>query len=59
MKKQDIISLERCIENSKHQKRAIEYGEKFNEKVNRYKQMKNDKKIDSAKKELSLNKNFD
>ena len=58
MNKADRISLERCINNAKNRNKAIAYGESFNQKVNRYKQMKNDKQIDRAKKELSMEKKF-
>ena len=58
MKRADIISLERCIEKSKNRNRAIQYGEGFSEKVNRYNAMKNNKQIDRAKKEIVMENKY-
>ena len=58
MNKADRISLERCINNAKNRNKAIEYGEGFNQKVNRYKQMKNNKQIDRAKKEIVMENKY-
>lgn len=58
MNKVDKIMLERSINKAKNKNNAIKYGEGFNEEVNSYKRMKNDKRIDSAKRELSLENKF-
>ena len=58
MKKQDIISLKRCINNAKNRNKAIEYGEGFSQKVDRHKTKKNDKQIDGAKKEIIMENKY-
>ncbi len=48
-------SLERCIKKGKnHIKDAITYGERFGVKIDKHVLMKNNKQIDSAKRELTF-----